>query len=57
MIDVFMKIERWAIMINNKTIAVSGENKLGIRDVLEAHGFDLHSKFRLVRHAPDFLEV
>ena len=40
-------------MINKKTVAVSGENKLGIRDVLEAHGFDLHSKFRLVRHAPD----
>ena len=40
-------------MINNKTVAVSGENKLGLRDVLEAHGFDLRSKFRLVRHAPD----
>ena len=40
-------------MINNKLVAVSGEKKLGIRHVLEAHGFDLHTKFRLVRHAPD----
>ena len=31
------------------------ENKLGIRHVLDAHGFDLSSNFKLVRHAPDEL--
>lgn len=40
-------------MINKKTVTVSSLGKLGIRHVLDAHGFDLHSKFRLVRHAPD----
>ena len=28
------------------------ENKLGIRHVLDAHGFNLSSNFKLVRHAP-----
>ena len=40
-------------MMNNEIEGVSGGTKLGIRDVLKAHGFNLNSKFRLVRHAPD----